>query len=157
MNKVIIIVFSLLLLLGCNQKKEVSNYSESVEVDSLSEKDSKPDFSNSRLYVDPETGDSLYLDFYIDNENVNAARKFEQGYIVTSYTSYKNDDKFQEELARWQELEANTRIETFGLGITKKYFISLGKYETKEEVISAYQKFKEKYPDEKIDFQYITQ
>ncbi len=146
-----------MLILAC--KKEINENDQSVDnlrTDSLSQEDEKPDFTNSKMVINPETGDTLYLDFIVEKE-LNDKKVYNKFYVITTYSSYSKDNKLETELARWKKLEANSYIEEVKLGQASKYFVALGKYNNREQVIEVWEKFKKKYPSKMINFQTITQ
>lgn len=162
MNKILLIGILVGLLLGCNQKKQdSSDMDKQLESDSLSRVEGKVDFSNSQLYIDPETGDSIYVDFDVQYESEmlkeEEKQDYEQYFIVSSYSSYKKDEILDKEMARWQELESASYLERVVIGQAEKYYISLGKYNSKAEVIQAFRELRDKYPKENINFQSISQ
>lgn len=158
MKKIIILTIFLVVLFGCNQKKSLLNEKSEAEIaDSIAQTELEESLSNSLVYYNEETGDTVYVDFQYDLATEPEKKSFEKYFIVSSYSSYKNDEKLEDELARWQELEADSYLETYGSGDIKKYYISLGKFETQEEVIRVFKEFKTKYPNESINFFSIVQ
>lgn len=158
MNKFLIITIFIVLLFACKQEQSVVDEEQAI-VDSVAQAqtDLHESLSNSQAFYNKETGDTVYVDFLVEFEEDMNQKKLEKYFIVSSYTSYENDEKFKEELARWQELEKDSYVETYGLGTRKKYYISLGRFNTKEGVIPAFQAFQDKYPKEKINFYSIVQ
>ena len=158
MKKIIILTIFIVVLFGCNQEKSKANEdNEAVIADSIAHPELKESLSNSQAFYNEETGDTVYVDFKIEYNEDSENKMFEKYFIVSSYSSYKNDDKLNEELIRWRELEPNSYVETYGPGATKKYYISLGKFKTQEEVVSVFQEFKTKYPKEDINYFSIVQ
>ncbi|MBI9031770.1 hypothetical protein JEZ13_07205 [bacterium] len=156
MNKIIIIVFLMVTMIGCKPKASGDKELE-TRVDSLAQEIEKPDFSNSQVFIHPETGDTLYVDFIMDSDNLESKKEYEKYYIVSTYSSYKNDARFEEELARWRKIEPDCYVEEFRIGPGVKYFISLGKFTTQDQVVLAFNEFKAKYPQENINYQLISQ
>ncbi len=157
MKYIILLITLLVLIVAC--KKEINEKERPIDnlrIDTLSQEDEKPDFTNSKMVINPETGDTLYLDFIVDKK-LNDKKVYNKFYVITTYSSYTKDNKLEAELAKWKKLEANSYIEEVKLGQASKYFVALGKYNNREQVIEVWEKFKKKYPSEMINFQAITQ
>lgn len=161
MKNVIIFSMFLVFLLGCQpDKSNVEKHNDSVS-DTTMVQDSLKDGKNfnTAFFVGP-SGDTTYFDYEVKFSTAPETeqnKNLEKYFIVASYSSYQNDDKFQEEFKRWKDLEPMCKIETFGTGAGRKYYISLAKNKSRAEIIPFFEDFKTKYPEEKINFYSIVQ
>lgn len=159
MKKIIILTIFIVILFGCNQEKSKANEdNEAIIADSIAQAELKESLSNSQAFYNEATGDTVYVDFKVEFPEDLPEKTYKKYFIVASYSSYKNDDKLNEELIRWQELEPTSYLETYGPGTTtKKYYISLGKFNNQEDVVRVFQEFRTKYPKEHINYFTIVQ
>lgn len=148
---ILILSVLIMILVGCNQKK--TDASDKTVPDSLD-----LDFSKSVPYYYGPSGDTIYVDFDVEYvTDTTKVVKLEKYYIVAGFTSFKNDAKFKSELARWKKLEPSTYVDAYGKDEAKKYFVSLGRFKSKAEVIPVFQAFQAKYPKENINYHIIRQ
>ncbi len=158
MKKIFLLIILLSLLLACKEKtNELATDQAESEKDSLSQTREEVDFSNSQMVINPETGDTIYVDFGIKYEEGIEHKKYEKYFIISTYTSYTKDSKLQVELSKWKELEVDAYLEDVKIGQASKYFISIGKFADQEQAMEKLEAFKKKYPTARIHIQSITQ
>lgn len=159
-NYLILLVF-IFTIWGCQKQENIKANIEPAEavVDTTgyAELFAKGNVVTKAYYYEP-LQDTIYVDYVFEKEeNVKPDYTPESYFIVTGFSANVQDNKFNNELARWQALEETCYLETYGTGKLKKYFVSLGKYHSMKEVIAAFNEFKLKYPHEKINFYSINQ
>ena len=155
MKKNCILLLFIVVLWACKVNKEANLEADTAIQDSLK----KTTTISKSFYYEP-LGDTIYVDYDIEFRDAPEPKedvKLERYFIITSFDSYQNDEEFQDELKRWRELEPSSYQETYGNDKAKKYFISLGKYKTRAELLPVWQEFKKKYPTENINFFSIRQ
>ncbi len=155
MNKILLVLISLIFLFGCTpEKKDNELEKDSLKLAETIKDTLKETIKKTRaVYYEP-LGDTIYFDFDFEMED---AKEYEKYFIISSYNSYDYDEKLQAELKRWKELEPDSYLETYGTGAVRKYYISLGKFKTRLEIIPIFQDLQKKYPNERINFFSIAQ
>lgn len=160
MKKYLFLLVLIITMFGCEKQEGVKSSIDSLEVADTVAREKLLDFDKSlykAVYYEP-LDDTIYVEFVVAGDNDTDPDYIPESYfIVSSYTANQKDEKFLQELERWEELEKNTKVETYGKSWSKKYFVSLGKYSSMKEVTTAFEEFKLKYPNEKINFYSINQ
>ncbi len=158
MKRILVLIITCLLLFACKYETNKKNEDNNQKLaDTLTTSQINYDLSESQIVVNPETGDTLYLDFDLQLEKDVQVKKYQKYYIVSSYSSYTRDEKLDKELARWNKLESKAKLEEVKFGQASKYYISLGKYDSRTEVMDKFEEYKLKYPGERINIQTISQ
>lgn len=158
MQKYLILLFLGLIISSCKQEVKELSVEKELLADTLQVISSLGEFDKSDTYIDQNTGDTIYVDFQVELEsNKEKEAVLEKYYIISSYSSYNKNQKLKEEESRWKELEPQSYLEEVKLGSAYKYFISLGKYTDKEDVLKVFATYKDKYPQEYINIQAIRQ
>lgn len=160
MKKYLFLLVLITTMFGCQKQESAMNDIDSLEVADTVATRERLDFDKSlyKAYYYEPLDDTIYVQFaVVPDETTDPDYIPDSYFIVSSYTTNEKDEELFKELARWEKLEENCELETYGKSWSKKYFISLGRYSTMKEVIEAFNEFKLKYPNEKINFYSINQ
>lgn len=152
-----------IVLLGC-VKEETPVVEEEVKVEDSREPLTLVEGEVvTKSYVDSLTGKTIYVDYSYAmrsakelKEIAQKNRVFDEYYVVTAFTTWKNIEKFKVEMEKWQKREPDTYMEVYGKGASLKYMVTLAKCETQDEAIKLLKEYKLKYPDERLNFHYIS-
>lgn len=158
MKQILILILFLVLLVGCKPNKDNVIESSPDSITTVVQDSLSNILRTTKAYYYEPLDDTIYVDFEYDfGAKPTPKDSLEKYFIVSSYDSFQKDEKFQEELIRWQKLEPNCYVETYGSGAVRKYYISLGKYKSQKEIVPVFQEYKAKYPEERINFHSIIQ
>lgn len=148
----------LIICTACNNKKNTSDnlaMNDSLEIKTKNDTvDLQIGKKITHTLIDSLTGKEYKLSFtldWIDSKKIPMETVKEKKYVVTAYSSYQRNDKFEKQLNKWKELEPNTCVEIFGDKKTGKFLVVIAQTNEKKELFPLWNKFKNKYPNDNIN------